>query len=683
MRINGKKTLAGKRDARVATQLDNVPHGNNSTLRRERWLPWLLFAFLVLLYLPSLRNQFVYDDEVLIIDQARPERIADFLNVFRERHFPTVPYYRPVTRLTFLAQKYWHDLNPAPYHLFNALLAGAAVLAAFRFLRHPAFRISRPAAAVAALLWAVHPSMSSAVYPVCSGRETLLPSIFILLAVDAWMRPGRRNGFLALFFSILTLFSREQAVVLPVIFLLGDLFDLSGEDRLRCVPLLREIRYRPHGMTVEASAADDACTLTGLLKSGIFWRYATLGMAGLCYLWIRYTLFEGSEFEFGIIEAPLLPLYSYLYALQSFFFPFINLVYEPPIPVWWSWWRVVPAIMLTAGLVWAAWRRGLGWRLLFWSGWFVVVQAPTANILKQEAPFDERYAVLAALALPALAASVYGILAPVSRRLRHALYTGILTLLVAGAGVSLYRGRFFYDDPTFISQWIRTNPWNVDALVNHAKYKIDEEDFETALWAASRAVQQAPEMEGAWYNYGLANYHLGQLEEAVVAFHRALELDPDHEARYNLALSLSDLGHTELAIDTYRAAIERTPGHGDSLYNLALLLARQGDYEAATQYFERAAEVKPDDAEAVYNQGVALEQLQRMDEAVVCYREAIARDPGHTSALYNLATIYFRQRDFESAIRYYSRVLDIDPGDIQARQNLNAARAALRGRTDP
>lgn len=647
---------------------------------RERGMAGLLFVLLVLLYLPSLRNDFVYDDEVLIIKQPRPERLADFVNVFRERHFPTVPYYRPVTRLTFLAQKYWHDLNPAPYHLLNALLAGAAALAAFRLLRHPAFRISRPAAAAAALLWAAHPAMSSAVYPICSGRETLLPSILMLLAVNAWIRPGRRNALLALLLSIITFFAREQAVVLPFIFLWSDLLDLSGEDRLRCVPVIRNLRYRSRDTTAQTPDPAGAATLGTFLKSGVFWRYATLGMAGLVYLFIRYTLFEGTEFEFGITEQPLLPLYSYLYGLQSFFFPFIDLVYEPPVPVWWSWWRAPAAAGLTGIMAWAVWRRGLGRHLLFWGGWFFVVQAPTANILKQEAPFDERYAVLAVLALPALAASLYGRWAPLSPRRRIGLAVGVLALLVCWSGISLHRGRFFYDDPTFIRQWIRTNPWNVDALVNHAKYKIDEEDFETALWAASRAVHQAPELKGAWYNYGLANYHLGQLETAVIAFHRALELDPDHEARYNLALTLSDLGHTESAIETYRATIERNPEHADALYNLGLLLARRGDYEAAIRYFERAATVKPEDPEAVYNQGVALEKLQRLEEASVSYREAIARDPEHASALFNLATLHFRQRDFEAAIHYYGRVLDVEPGDLQARQNLNAARAALRGR---
>lgn len=613
--------------------------------RRRPALLWFLFLVPLLLYLPSLRNGFVYDDQVLIVEEARPEGWGDVADTFRERHFPTVPYYRPVLRLSFRFQKFLHGETAWPYHLVNALLAGLAAVAAFRLLNRPAFGLSRCVAAVTALLWALHPALSSCVYPICSGRETLLPSIFILLGMEAWMRPGLLRGLTALAWFVLALFSKEQAIVLPALFLLSDGLDLDGERR------------RTHFRSFA-------------------WRYVIIGGVLAGYLALRWTLFHGGEFTLNT-ERPELPLFSYLYALQTAFFPFVPLVYEPPAAVWFSWPKTLAALGLTGGLLFGALRLGLHRRLLFWVAWFLILQAPTANFLEQEALFDERYTALASLALFAIAAGIYTRLPSLSRRLRRSLRCALVLLALGWAAISLSRGRFFHDDPTFIAQWIRANPDSVDALVNHAKYALDRGDHETARHAAARAVRLAPELPDAHYNFGLASYHLGDLETAIAAYRRTLEIDPEYDAHYNLALALADAGAPRKALYHYRQALEQNPQHVDAHYNLGLLLARSGDYEAALPFFQEAADLDPSDAESVYNLGVALERLRRMDEAEQAYRKALRRDPEHTGALFNLGLQCLRRKRFQESVALFERILAIDPGDKEALRYRDAAREQL------
>ena len=87
-------------------------------------LPAALFLLVTLLYMPSVRNGFVYDDETLILKEGRPDSVEDFTEIFGQRHFPTVPYYRPIPRLTFRLQHAIHGKDAAPFHAFNAVLAG-------------------------------------------------------------------------------------------------------------------------------------------------------------------------------------------------------------------------------------------------------------------------------------------------------------------------------------------------------------------------------------------------------------------------------------------------------------------------------------------------------------------------------------------------------------------------------
>ncbi len=623
-----------------ATGTDPSSAASHSS-RFARVLPWLLFLALTLLYLPSLRHAFVYDDQVLIIEEARPEGWQDFAATFRERHFPTVPYYRPVLRLSFRVQKFLHDVTAWPYHLVNALLAGWAAAAAFRLLNRPAFGLSRSVAAVTALLWALHPAFSSCVYPICSGRETLLPSIFMLCCLDRWMRPGRNRGIVALIWFALALFSKEQAIVLPFLLLLSDKLDFSAEQRLAHV-------------------------------RSFAWRYGVIGGLIAGYLALRWTLFEGGEFALNT-EHPELPFFSYLYALQTAFFPFIPLVYEPPVTVWFSWPRTLAALGLTGGLLYGGRRLAPLRTLLFWSFWFLILQAPTANFLEQEALFDERYTVLASLALFGMAAAIYTHLPSVSLPLRGSLRFVLALLALGWAGISLSRGCYFYNDPAFIAQWIRTNPDSVDALVNHAKYALDRGEYETAHRSAERALRLAPELPSAHYNFGLANYHLGNLETAIAAYRRTLELDPEYDAHYNLALALSDSGSIPESRHHYRLALEKNPRHVDALYNLGLLLAHSENYEAARSLFQKAADLAPTEVEPVYNLGVALERLHRMDEAEQEYRRALRRDPHHTGALFNLGLQCLRRKRFQESVTFFERILAIDPNDREAQRFRDAA----------
>jgi hypothetical protein len=117
-------------------------------------------------YLPGLGNEFIYDDHEVIRLQPVPDSAAGWLRLFAEPHFHGLPYYRPVVRVSLLAQKAWHGDRPAPFRAGNVLLAGAAALAAWTLLASRSLGIGARAAWLAAALFALHPVMSSCVYPI-------------------------------------------------------------------------------------------------------------------------------------------------------------------------------------------------------------------------------------------------------------------------------------------------------------------------------------------------------------------------------------------------------------------------------------------------------------------------------------------------------------------------------------
>src|SRR5690606_22032102 len=220
-----------------------------------------------------------------------------------------------------------HGDRPAPFHVANAVLAGAAAAAAYALLRAPAFGLPPLLAALAAAVFAAHPAAASVVYPIASGRETLLPAVAILAAVAAWLHGRRGLAHAALAVALL---AKEQAVVVPLLFVLAD-----------------ACRLAPDAPPLRARAARDWLT-----------RHALAGALLAFYFAVRTALFAGGEWRLALRDDPAGPLLSLLYALQTGVAPFAALVYEPEVATWLSPARLALAAAALAALAWGAHRSG-------------------------------------------------------------------------------------------------------------------------------------------------------------------------------------------------------------------------------------------------------------------------------------------------------------------------------------
>jgi Flp pilus assembly protein TadD len=546
-------------------------------MRRAR-LVLLLVATLP--YLPSLGNGFVYDDFEVILAQPAPRSPGDLARIFAEPHFLGLPYYRPVVRATLLAQKALHGDRALPFHAANLALLGAAALAAHTLLAAPSLGVRAAPAFLAAALFAVHPIASSAVLPIASGRETLLPAALVLAAVAAWLRGRAALAWLAWTGA---LFGREQAVVVPAVFVLADALGLAPR--------------RPAGVAALAR------------------RYVPGALLLVAYLAVRAALFAGSEWELAIDDAPGGPVLSLLFAAQTIAAPFRALHYEPELAAWWSPVRLGVAALAAGALALAcvaAWREARP-RALFWLGWLVLTLLPTANLLRQEARFDERYVLLASLAPLGLAAHLLSLRFD-SARVRAASLAVGATLVATCALVSAGRAPAFRDDLAFAEQWLRTSPRSAEA--HHA--------------------------------LGVGLSLRGRHREALPHLAEAVRLDPGFaDARCNLGAELLRAGRPDEARRELEAALALEPAHPEAHNALGMLLAQRGELEAALVHYHAALAVMPRFAEAENNLGSALARLGRYAEAIPRFEAALRIEPGYTDAARNLVLARSRLVDPE------------------------------------
>ena len=197
----------------------------------------LVLGFLALLvgvaYGNSLRNGFAFDDELLIVRNGLITKLETIPKLLVSDYWITRrdPYgdpasssglYRPLVHLTLAANYALGGLNPSGYHVVNLVLH--CLVTWLLYLIALQLRFEPEAAAVAAVLFAVHPLHTEAVANV-TGRGELLMALGVLGGLWCAMT-GRRWWSLGAFG--IGLFSKEQALMLPALLLLYDICLAKG-----------------------------------------------------------------------------------------------------------------------------------------------------------------------------------------------------------------------------------------------------------------------------------------------------------------------------------------------------------------------------------------------------------------------------------------------------------------------
>lgn len=543
----------------------------------------LLAACVAAIYLAWVGNGFNYDDRVEFIRVQAPRTVAEAAALFGQPSYPTLPYYRPVVKASLLLQKTWWGLQPAPYHVANAVFAAAAALAAYLVFSAPAFRLPRLLALLAAAVFALHPVASSCVYPASGGRYSLLVAVFMTGALAGFLRGGRSGRLVAWLLFALALLSKEQAIVLLPLFAVVDLLGLSVD---------------PPG------------------RSGRRWAMRYLVPCAIvgAYLVTRSMVFRGVDFHLSFFARPAVVWLTPLYAWQVALAPSWELVYEPMrAATWFSPGRLGVGIVLALALGWALWRRERESRegrraAAFWFAWFTFGLLPSANILSQEVAYDERYTFVSLLGVVGLFATA------VAPWWRHA--AGRKTIAFAGAAavlaltsVTLHRGRYFRDDLVFTTQWVRTSP---EEYLPH-------------------------------YSRGVALAEVGKKDEAMSEYRRALALNPAWpDAHLNLGVLRLERGEFQAARHLFLEYARLKPASAKAHYSVGVASLHLGDSDEARRCFERALALQPAYPEAHHNLGVALDQLGRWPEAIAHYEAALRLDPAKRSTRENLAGLRAR-----------------------------------------
>lgn len=540
-----------------------------------------VLALTALVYLPVLSYDFVYDDQGIIVENPTIRSWSFLPQYFKgqlwQHLFPNAPanYYRPLSVVLFRVNHALFGLHPMGWHAYTLLLHLLATALVFAIVR----RITdRPyVAAVAGLLFGVHPSHHEVVAWISSTTESLC-AVFFLAAFLAYLKSRERRTAAWMAASCLLyaagLLSKETALVLPaVVFAHGFLYGVRLPEQpaawwRRCArAALRASVYLP------------VC---------------------IVYLAVRVQVLHGFSHPQNAIafSALLLTLPSVLlFYLQQWLVPIrFAEFYDLPLRTRWDLPHVALPLALLALAGAALWyfRRRLGPReVLFALVAIAVPLLPAMNlsVFPQGELVHDRYSYLPSLGLALLAGLA---LQPLFRgrlvfRMPRSLVLVMLAMLLPLSYSAANASSYWRNDSLLFEHANRVAPQNITARNNYALQLALSGDKGTAMTMLGDLVKEHPNSYLGNYNLGRLLYETNILPAAEHYLREAQRLDPSSPDAYlQLGMIGVRVGRLSEAEDLFRQALSLRPDDPKFHFALGVVLAQRENCPAARAEFSRA-----------------------------------------------------------------------------------------------
>jgi Flp pilus assembly protein TadD len=154
----------------------------------------------------------------------------------------------------------------------------------------------------------------------------------------------------------------------------------------------------------------------------------------------------------------------------------------------------------------------------------------------------------------------------------------------------------------------------------------------------------------------------GQLQEALAAYQKTLELRPDDAHAYtNFGKVSQDLCLNGQAAWAYYHALKLQPECVPALTNLAVLFLDDAQWRKAEGLLRRAIELDPNCLDASSNLASALIGQGRVAEAVTFFQRVLEQDPRNIPALCSLGYLFDTLGDQGNAREAYTMAYRLEP----------------------
>jgi tetratricopeptide (TPR) repeat protein len=600
---------------------------------KYKW-QFLLISIVFITFFNTLNNDFTnWDDPYYVTDNQLIKSISlnNIKQIFNQEFTGT---YVPLSILSFAIDYKIGGQNPFIYHFTNLLLHLINVLLVFYFIRN---LISNDIKAfIVALLFGISTMQVESVAWI-TERKDLLYTFFYLIALIQYIRFSDNKKYKYLFYTfvffILSLFSKSQAVTLPIVLIVIDLYknaDLKNKK-----------------IWIEKIPFILLSVIIGIIAISYSKSAFSEGM--------NYTLFEriilsGNAFFLYLIKliVPYNQSAIYAYPFKTGETSFISILFS-----------ILTLVYLY--IIYFSYKRN---KIVFWGLLFFLINI---TLMLQVFPVGiaymaDRFSYLASIGIFLLIAEFYFYILSVFPKFKNIFFAIALIYLHLLGLNTIVRNDVWANSITLWDDTIAKNPTEATAYINRGNANKKLNKFKDANADYTKAIKINPKIPEAFFARGVLYASLNQTEEALNDYKSTLQINPKYiEANINLGNIYLNLREYSNALNEFNKVLNINKEYYKAYIGRGNVKMQLNDLKGALEDYNYAQNLKPDDAEIYYNRANANVSQGNLQAAIIDYNYAIKYNPSIAQYYSNRGNTKFYLKDMPGALSDFNSAININP----------------------
>lgn len=547
----------------------------------------MIFIVASLVYANTLRNDFIWDDEYLILNNSQVKSFKHLPNVFKTYvgygSENINNFYRPVQEISNMVDYFLWGIKPFGFHLTNVVLHALVSVMVCVFLYYIAG--DRLAAGIGALFWAVHPIHTEAVAYI-AGRADLLYSFFMLLSLVLFIsfigrvRENRRSHAIyaaSLAAFVVSLLSKEIIITMPLLVFLYIFYFVRPEGD---TSTYRKVRWSwlPYAAIVAFYGYLRLTVLnfSHIAPPSVFGKIPLANRVLTFFRSVR-TYFELLAYPHDLHMERTIAITKNIFDLQA-----IGAL------------LLILAICCLAYIVYKKGNRVVS----FGIAWFFANLLPVSNLVPINSFLAEHWIYMASvgvfLIVGVTASALYRKDLPGGILYRWALTLVLAVLIGAYAGGTVLRNNDWKDEITFFRSTLKYHPRNARLYLNLGNTYYEKGEIDNAVEQYRKAIAINPGYAVAYGNIGSAYLNKGDYAKAEEYLIKAIDLQQKYPiAHYNLGIIYQHKSKYNESIKELQIATEQLPQFYQAWNMLGATYLRLGKTAEARAAFERSLAIMP------------------------------------------------------------------------------------------
>lgn len=653
---------------------------------------FIVAAAAIAVYLNVYSNQFVFDDESVVVGDQSITQLSNIPKYFTAQegfHKVIGRYYRPVVSATYALDYALWGLKPFGFHLTNVIIHIINSLLFFKLLLllFPVEKGKSPQARLYAvifggLIFAVHPIHTEAVSWV-SGRTDSLSFTFFIASFIFYIKYSKSSKPLHFFYLILlyvlALLAKEMAVTLPVVLILYDISEIGGINRE-----LISKKLRIYLILIAVSVL--YLFMRWYILKDIPQRETYFYFYGKDIITGVFTMLQTLPLYFRLTLVPVGLLYHY-----NGYLPYVNSIAASGV--------IVSLIFLIIMAFLAIYFFRKAPVISFSTVIFFVTLIPVMNIVPTMNFMAERFLYIPSISISIALSVIF--LKLYNDKTKQILVILFIVVICIYSYMTLSRN-FDWKDNKSLFLSAGDKPGTV-TYVNIGNIYANNQEYDKAEVYYRKAIDLRNETLLANVNLGKIFLIRGNFDSSYYYLYKSYQLDTlSPEPMHALAQLYANSNKIPDAISWLERAQKISPNYMNSTEMLQNLKMRQQsgeqlnsttndnalkvtglendsyqnyqkkNYDKAIKELLELIELNPAGRAGYFNNiGISYLDQNKLEDAKKYFEMAVRENKDFSTAYNNLGSVYEKMGDKEKAKQNYKKAVEADPSNQTAKDNLS------------